>query len=102
MRVHMRGSIRQRGQGMVEYALLLMLVAAVVVAGLTILGGRTAGLYSNVNAGLQLKSPAAKASATPKPTPTPTKSKKSKGQKTPKPPKTPKPHKTHGRRGRGG
>lgn len=88
-----RRATRQRGQGMVEYALVLVLVAALVVAGITLLGSRTAGLYSTVSAGLQLKSPAAKASATPKPTPKP------KATPTPSQGQKPKSHKQHHGRG---
>lgn len=72
---------------MVEYALVLVLVAALVVAGITLLGSRTAGLYSTVSAGMQLKSPAAtpkptaKPRHTPKPTPTPSHGRKPKSHK---------------------
>ncbi|MGH7640220.1 MAG: hypothetical protein ACREN7_06930 [Candidatus Dormibacteria bacterium] len=41
-----------RGQGMVEYSLVLVLVVLVVLAILAILGGHVGDLYSNVNNGL--------------------------------------------------
>lgn len=42
----------ERGQGMVEYAFILVLVAIVVIASVTILGKTTSNLYSNVSSGL--------------------------------------------------
>ena len=38
---------------MVEYALILMLIALVVIIILTLLGQQTSNLYSNINNGLQ-------------------------------------------------
>lgn len=38
----------QRGQGLVEYALILVLVAVVVIAVLVILGPAVAEVYQNV------------------------------------------------------
>ena len=38
----------QRGQGMVEYALILVLVAVVVIVALTALGGQIAGVFHNI------------------------------------------------------
>ena len=43
---------RQRGQGMVEYAFILMLVAIVILIALQVLGGTTNHLYSNISNGL--------------------------------------------------
>jgi len=42
-----------RGQGMVEYALMLMLVALVLIVILTVLGGRVTDMYSNVSHGIK-------------------------------------------------
>ncbi len=38
----------QKGQGLVEYALILVLVAIVVIAGLTLLGGNINSFYSAI------------------------------------------------------
>jgi pilus assembly protein Flp/PilA len=38
-----------RGQGMLEYALIIALVAVVVIAGLVLLGPQIAGLFNQVN-----------------------------------------------------
>ena len=40
------------GQGMVEYALILILVAMVVILVLTVLGRQVSNLYSNVSSGI--------------------------------------------------
>jgi pilus assembly protein Flp/PilA len=40
------------GQGMVEYAFILVLIALVTIAIVTILGKQTNNLFSNVNNGL--------------------------------------------------
>ena len=42
----------ERGQGMVEYAFILELVALVVIVSLMVLGHTTSNLYSNVSSGL--------------------------------------------------
>ena len=42
-------SIKERGQGMVEYALILVLVAIVVIAALTILGPLVGNIFSTIN-----------------------------------------------------
>ncbi|MGH7667826.1 MAG: Flp family type IVb pilin [Candidatus Dormibacteria bacterium] len=42
----------EEGQGMVEYALILVLIAIVVIAILTIVGHRVSDVFSNVNTGL--------------------------------------------------
>lgn len=39
---------RQRGQGLVEYALILVLVAVVVILILPVLGNAIAGIYANI------------------------------------------------------
>jgi pilus assembly protein Flp/PilA len=43
-----------RGQGLVEYALVLTLVAIVVIAGLTLLGPNVSNVFSRVTAGLAI------------------------------------------------
>ena len=37
----------EEGQGMVEYGLILALIAIVVIAALTTLGGKVNGIFSN-------------------------------------------------------
>jgi len=44
----LRFSARQRGQGLVEYALILVLVAIVVIAGLSLLGSGVNNVFRNV------------------------------------------------------
>ncbi|MGH7862344.1 MAG: Flp family type IVb pilin [Candidatus Dormibacteraceae bacterium] len=39
---------RQEGQGMVEYALILVLVSIVVIVILTTMGGKISAVFSNV------------------------------------------------------
>ncbi len=41
-------SKRQVGQGMVEYALILVLIAVVVIAVLMVLGGQVKNVFSNI------------------------------------------------------
>ncbi len=43
---------RQEGQGMVEYALILVLVSIVVILILTLLGGTIQNVFSDIVAGL--------------------------------------------------
>ncbi|HEY3312639.1 MAG TPA: Flp family type IVb pilin [Anaerolineales bacterium] len=45
-------SMKERGQGMVEYALILVLVAIVVIAALTIMGPLVGNIFSTINASL--------------------------------------------------
>jgi pilus assembly protein Flp/PilA len=40
------------GQGMVEYALILVLIAVVVIVVLTVLGNQVSNLYSNISSGI--------------------------------------------------
>jgi pilus assembly protein Flp/PilA len=40
------------GQGLVEYALILVLIAIVVIGILTILGGKVSEVFSSINSGL--------------------------------------------------
>jgi pilus assembly protein Flp/PilA len=49
MNIH---SKRQEGQGLVEYALILVLVAVVVIVILTVLGPQVSGVFARVMAGL--------------------------------------------------
>ncbi len=43
---------KEKGQGLVEYALILVLVAIVVIAALTVLGPRIGNIFSSINASL--------------------------------------------------
>jgi pilus assembly protein Flp/PilA len=43
---------KEKGQGLVEYALILVLVDIVVIAALTILGPRIGNVFSSINASL--------------------------------------------------
>ena len=43
---------REEGQGLVEYALILVLVAIVVIAILTVLGPQIGNVFSQVTGGL--------------------------------------------------
>jgi pilus assembly protein Flp/PilA len=43
---------REEGQGLVEYALILVLVAIVVIAILTILGPQIGNVFSRITSGL--------------------------------------------------
>jgi len=42
----------ENGQGMVEYGLIIALIAIVVIAALTLLGPKIAKMFNNVNAQL--------------------------------------------------
>ena len=43
---------KEKGQGLVEYALILVLVAIVVIAALTLLGPTISGIFTSINTGL--------------------------------------------------
>jgi pilus assembly protein Flp/PilA len=43
---------KEDGQGLVEYALILVLIAIVVIAVLSILGGKVNNAFSSINSGL--------------------------------------------------
>ncbi len=43
---------REEGQGMVEYALILVLIAVVVIVVLTTVGRRVNNIFSNISSGL--------------------------------------------------
>ncbi len=47
----------QKGQGLVEYALILVLIVIVVIAALFLLGPSVGNLYSNVTEGLTTPTP---------------------------------------------
>ena len=49
----MKTSITERGQGMVEYALILVLIAVVVIVALTIMGPLIGAVFSTINASLE-------------------------------------------------
>jgi len=44
--------LRTKGQGLVEYALILVLIAIVVIGILTLLGNKVSTVFSNINSGL--------------------------------------------------
>ena len=43
---------KEEGQGLVEYALILVLIAVVVIGILTALGGRISGVFGKINSTL--------------------------------------------------
>ena len=43
---------KEKGQGLVEYALILVLVAIVVIAALTLLGPTISGIFTTINGSL--------------------------------------------------
>jgi pilus assembly protein Flp/PilA len=43
---------REEGQGLVEYALILVLIAVVVIGIVTLLGRKASDVFSQVNSGL--------------------------------------------------
>ncbi len=43
---------KEEGQGLVEYALILVLIAIVVIGILTLLGNRVSTVFSQINSGL--------------------------------------------------
>lgn len=43
---------KEEGQGLVEYALILVLIAIVVISILTLLGQKVSGVFSKINSGL--------------------------------------------------
>jgi pilus assembly protein Flp/PilA len=44
--------LRDKGQGLVEYALILVLIAIVVIAILALLGGRVSTVFSRITSAL--------------------------------------------------
>jgi pilus assembly protein Flp/PilA len=45
--------LREKGQGLVEYALILVLIAIVVIAILTVLGTQVSTVFSRITSGLR-------------------------------------------------
>ena len=45
--------LREKGQGLVEYALILVLIAVVVIAILTVLGAQVSTVFSRIASGLR-------------------------------------------------
>jgi len=45
-------ALKEKGQGMVEYALILVLVAVVVIAALTVMGPLVRNVFSTINKSL--------------------------------------------------
>ena len=43
---------KEAGQGLVEYALILVLIAIVVIGILSLLGGKVSQVFSTINSGL--------------------------------------------------
>ena len=43
---------KEEGQGLVEYALILALIAVVVIAALTVLGQKVSGTFNTINGSL--------------------------------------------------
>jgi pilus assembly protein Flp/PilA len=48
----MKFALNEKGQGMVEYALILVLVAVVVIAAVTIMGPLVGKVFSTINRSL--------------------------------------------------
>lgn len=46
--VHALSETRERGQGLVEYALVLTFVSIALVGALTLMGGQSNGLYAHI------------------------------------------------------
>jgi pilus assembly protein Flp/PilA len=44
---------KEEGQGLVEYALILVLIAIVVIGILTLLGSNVSSVFSQINSGLK-------------------------------------------------
>lgn len=43
---------KEKGQGLVEYALIIVLIAIVVIAALTLLGGQITSVFSTISSRL--------------------------------------------------
>jgi pilus assembly protein Flp/PilA len=48
----MKFALEEKGQGMVEYALILVLVAVVVIAAVTVMGPLVGKVFSTINKSL--------------------------------------------------
>ncbi|MBK9940187.1 MAG: Flp family type IVb pilin [Kouleothrix sp.] len=44
---------KEEGQGLVEYALILVLIAIVVIGVLTLLGGKVSQVFSSINSAMK-------------------------------------------------
>jgi pilus assembly protein Flp/PilA len=44
---------KEEGQGLVEYALILVLIAIVVIGILTVLGGQVSTVFSEISSGME-------------------------------------------------
>ena len=51
---HFLGMDREEGQGLVEYALILVLIAIVVIVALTALGGQIGNVFNKITTNLAL------------------------------------------------
>jgi len=45
--------VKEEGQGLVEYALILVLIAIVVIGILSLLGTKVSQIFSSINSGLK-------------------------------------------------
>ena len=45
--------VKEEGQGLVEYALILVLIAIVVIGTLSLLGTKVSQIFSSINSGLK-------------------------------------------------
>ena len=57
MATRMEGARRSKGQGLVEYALVIAVVAVIAVVGLTFLGTKLSATFSNLVTNLNLPNP---------------------------------------------
>jgi pilus assembly protein Flp/PilA len=44
---------KEKGQGLVEYALILVFIAVLVIAAVTLLGGTVNNVFQEINSGLK-------------------------------------------------
>jgi pilus assembly protein Flp/PilA len=51
-RKHMLFAPKEKGQGLIEYALILVLIAVVVIVVLKVLGPQIGGIFSRISSGL--------------------------------------------------
>lgn len=47
-------SLKERGQGLVEYAIILALIAIVVIVVMTILGAKIQNVFNSINSSLTI------------------------------------------------
>jgi len=47
---------KEKGQGLIEYALILVLIAVVVIGVLTLLGGKISDVFNSINSKLTIAS----------------------------------------------